>query len=104
MSEFPTFRHPFVRKLVDEARRAGYVKVLLRVLAARFGEVMPTVATRLEKVTNESGPARLVGLAATCANLQHFEEGLIKESPAPASVSTGGKRRSRKQPTEEGKP
>jgi hypothetical protein len=84
MSEFPTFRHPFVRKLVDEARRAGYVKVLLRVLAARFGEVTPTVAACLEQVTEESSVARL---AAICANLQHFEEGLIKELSAPSPVS-----------------
>jgi hypothetical protein len=95
---------PIIQEIGAEFARAARVKTILLVLSARFGEVSSTVAAGLEQVKDEEGLTRLTGHAATCTNLQNFEDSLHKELPAPPPASTRGKRRSRKPSAEGGKP
>ncbi len=87
---------PLLQAIMAEAKRAVRVKSLLVVLKARFGELTPTVTFGLERVKEDAQFNRLIDHAASCPNLEAFEEALRKELPARALASTRGNRRPRK--------
>ena len=74
---------PLIQEIVAEADRAGQVKVIVRVLRRRFGELTPTVTAGLEQVKEEERLARLADHAAIYPSLQAFADALGQELAAP---------------------
>jgi hypothetical protein len=89
---------PLIQEIGAEFARAERVKTTLDFLEARFGSVGPTISAGLAQVKGQDKLVRLTRLAASCPNLQAFEDALRQELPAPPPTSTRGKRRSRKPP------
>jgi hypothetical protein len=87
---------PLIQEIGAEFERAGQVEVILHILQGRFGAVGPDITAGLAQVKEKEKIMPLSLHAAICSSLQAFEERLRQELPAPAPVSTRGKRRSRK--------
>jgi hypothetical protein len=87
---------PLIQEIVTESKRVAQVEAVLRFLEVRFSAVTPTIAAGLQQVKDTEKLLRLIDHAALCPSLKAFEECLRQELPAPAPVSTRGKRRSRK--------
>ena len=88
------FELPFIQELIAEARLAGQVRTLHRLLEVRFGSIPPTVYAGLEQAGEEKKLERLVKQAALCPSLPLFEKALRQELLVPPSKR--GKRRLRK--------
>lgn len=90
---------PLIQEIGAEFARVERVKALVDILKARFGAVTPTITAGLELLKEQERLVRLTQGAATCRDLQAFEEALPQELPTPPPDSTRGKRGSRKPPT-----
>ncbi len=90
---------PLIQEIVQESRRAGEVKSILHILEGKFRTLGPEIAAGLAQVKEEEKLLRLSLSAATCLNLQAFEDALRQELPTQPPPSTRGKRRTRKPPT-----
>ena len=86
---------PLIQKIVSESKREGYVEAILDLLE-KFGPAGPGIVAGLAQVKEKKKLVRLLTHAANCANLEDFEKRLHEELPAPAPISTRGKRSPRK--------
>jgi hypothetical protein len=90
---------PLIQEIVEESKQAARVEGILDILQGKFGPVEPRVSAGLAQVKEKERLKRLLLQAATCANLQVFEEALQNELPAQPPPSSRGKRRPRKSET-----
>jgi hypothetical protein len=70
---------------IREGTCAGYRKLIVKVLVARFGSGAEVIEARIKRVDDETRPEDLLVLAATCADLEAFATTCRSESVRRAS-------------------